>query len=108
LGALHSIHIAPTGYASLKAIRDKKLLREIGRAIDGLERDPELQGKALVSPLEGLRSLKVARGSHRVIYRVGAEKMQVDVLLIGERKAGREEDIYSLARKLLRTILGQE
>jgi mRNA-degrading endonuclease RelE of RelBE toxin-antitoxin system len=108
VGALHAIIIAPAGYACLKVIREKKLCHEIGRAIDGLARDPETQGKALVAPLEGLRSLRVARGRYRVIYKVDAGKKRVDVLLIRERKAGREEDIYALARRLLKTLLGQE
>ena len=74
MAALHSIHIAPTGFACFKAIRDKKVRHEIGSAIDGLARDPEAQGKALVTPLEGLRSLKVARGGYRVICKVDSEK----------------------------------
>ena len=58
----YEIEIAPTGYRSLKTVKDKKLRREIAKTIDALARAPEDQGKALLGPLEGMRSVHAARG----------------------------------------------
>jgi addiction module RelE/StbE family toxin len=101
----YTIEIAPTAYESLKRIKDKKALREMAKIIDGLARGPARQGKALVQPLEGLRSLRAGRSRYRIIYRVHTAEKTVAVLLIGERKAGHEEDVYALAEKLLKTFL---
>ena len=81
------IEIAPTGYQSLKAL-NKKLRREIANVIDGLVRAPEEQGKALLGPLEGLRSVHAVRDRFRILYRVDARSELVSVLLVGERAPG--------------------
>lgn len=104
----YSIAIAPTAYGSLKGIKDKKTQREIGNVIDGLARQPERQGKALVRPLEGLRTIRALRSRYRIIYRVDMEEKRVSVLLVGERKPGQEDDVYVLARRLLKTLMGEE
>ncbi len=101
------IEIAPTGYQSLKAL-NKKLRREIANVIDGLVRAPEEQGKALLGPLEGLRSVHAARDRFRILYRVDALNKLVSVLLVGERAPGQDADIYALAQKLLATFMNEE
>jgi mRNA-degrading endonuclease RelE of RelBE toxin-antitoxin system len=106
MGERYSIHLAPTGIQSLKAIRDKKLRHEIARAIDGLGVDPERQGKPLVAPFEGLLSMRASRDRYRILYRVDTEEKRVEVFLVAKRKAGRESDVYRLAKKLLKTLLG--
>lgn len=102
----YSIEVAPTGFASLKSVRDKKILREIAKAIDGLSNNPGRQGKTLLKPLEGLRSIRAVRNGYRIVYKVDDEARIVSVLLLGERKAGQEDDVYALAQKLLRTLMG--
>ena len=103
----YEIEIAPTGYRSLKSLHDKKTRREIGKVIDGLSRAPDAQGKALLGPLEGLRSVRAARDRFRILYRVDARTKMVSVLLVGER-AGQDADIYALAERLLATFSGRE
>jgi mRNA-degrading endonuclease RelE of RelBE toxin-antitoxin system len=100
----YEIEIAPTGYRSLKALKNEKLRREISKVIDGLARTPEDQGKALLEPLEGVRSVRVARGRFRILYKVDTRARLVSVLLVGERAAGQDADIYALAQKLLATL----
>jgi mRNA-degrading endonuclease RelE of RelBE toxin-antitoxin system len=100
----YKIEIAPTGYRSLQAIQDKKIVREIARVIDGLERGPDEQGKALVAPLDGIRSVRGAQGRFRILYNVDARKRVVSVLLVGVRAPGRDADVYELARRLLETF----
>lgn len=100
----YKIEVAPTGYRSLEALKDKKTLREVAKVIDGLDRAPDEQGKALVAPLEGVRSVRAARERFRILYRVDARKRVVSVLLVGERAPGQEADVYGLAQKLLETF----
>ena len=104
----YEIEIAPTGYRSLKNIKNKKLRREIAKAIDGLAREPDRQGKALLGPLEGVRSVHALRDRFRILYEVDKRAKLVSVLLVGERAQGRDEDIYALARKLLATFTKSE
>ena len=102
------IEIAPTGYRSLKALKDKKLRHEVAKVIDGLVRAPEEQGKALLGPLEGMRCVHAVRNRFRILYRVDARNKLVSVLLVGERAPGQDADIYALAQKLLATFMNEE
>lgn len=100
----YEIEIAPIGYRSLKTLKTKKLGREIAKVIDGLARSPEDQGKALLEPLEGVRSVRAARRRFRILYKVDTRARLVSVLLVGRRAAGEDADIYVLAQKLLATL----
>lgn len=104
----HAIELAPTAFRSLQEIKDKKVRRAIAEAVDALAGKPEAQGKPLVGPLEGLRSVRTVRSRFRVIYRVDPRRRRVSVLLIGPRKPGQEEDVYAVARRLLKTLLSGE
>jgi mRNA-degrading endonuclease RelE of RelBE toxin-antitoxin system len=104
----YEIEIAPTGYRSLKTVKDKKPRREIAKTIDDLARAPADQGKALLGPLEGMRSVHAARDRFRILYKVDTRAKLVSVLLIGERAPGQDADIYSLAQKLLATFTRPE
>ena len=106
MAARWRVELAPTGYRSMEEIGDKGVRREIARTIDGLDQNPERQGKALVQPLEGLRSVRTARDRFRVLYRLDADSRVVSVLLVARRKAGREDDVYVLARRLLLSLGG--
>ena len=103
----YSIKLTPTGYRSVKEIKDKKVQREIGKAIDGLAASPETQGKALVKPLEGVRSLRAVESKYRILYTVDNDEKVVWVLLVGERKHGGASDIYAVASRLLKVLLGK-
>ena len=100
----YEIEIAPTGFGSLKSVKNKKLRHEVTKVIDGLAHAPEKQGKALLGPLEGVRSVRAARDRFRILYRVDTRARIVSVLLVGERRSGHDADIYVLARKLLATF----
>lgn len=101
----YEIEIAPTGYQSIKTIKSKKLRREIAKVIDQLAHAPEKQGKALLGPLEGVRSVHAARDCYHVLYRVKTGIRLVSVLLVGERAPGQDSDIYALAQRLLVTFM---
>jgi mRNA interferase RelE/StbE len=89
----------------LEAIEDRRIREKIRDRIDGLAKDPEKQGKALIEELAGYRSLRAAGQRYRIIYKVEDEKIVVLVVAVGIRKEGSKRDIYSLAKKLLRLHL---
>jgi mRNA interferase RelE/StbE len=101
----YEIEIAPTGYKSIKAVKNKGLRREIVKVIDERAHAPEEQGKSLMGPLEGVRSLRAARDRFRILYRVDTGSSLVSILLVGERAPGHERDVYALARKLVATFM---
>ncbi len=104
----YKIEIAPTGYRSLENLKDKKTRREVAKVIDGLVRAPEEQGRALLGPLEGVRSVRAVRDRFRVLYHFDTGARLVSVLLIGERLPGQDADIYALAQKLVSTFAKRE
>jgi mRNA interferase RelE/StbE len=98
----YEIFHAPRLKGMLEAISDRRVRAKLIERIDGLAEDPELQGKALTDELRGYRSLRAVGQRYRVIYRVERAKVTVVIVAAGIRKAGSREDIYELARKLLR------
>ena len=105
--ATYDVKLAPPAIACVKRIANKKFQREVAKAIDGLAERPQTQGKPLSAPLDGLWSLRAARDRYRVIYEVEVSTKRVMVLLIGERKPGRAQDIYRAAGRLLRELLSE-
>ncbi len=71
---------------------------------EGLKRDPEKQGKALLYALAGFRSIPAA-GRYRIVYRVDRSKVIVMIVAVAKRKEGDPGDVYELAKKLIRSGL---
>lgn len=88
---------------SLRKLRDKCLQRTILGRIAKLESEPEAQGKELVGPLSGLRSLR--SGRHRVVYQVSHDPRLVSVVLVGLRRAGSGDDVYETAKRLVNRFI---
>jgi mRNA interferase RelE/StbE len=72
--------------------------------INGLRENSERQGKRLVGPLQGYRSIQAA-GRYRAIYHVKRAEVEVVVLTAGLRKEGNKADVYELTKKLIRSGL---
>lgn len=89
----------------LQGITDRRVREKMCACIDGLTEDPEKQGKALIGELSGYRSIRAVGQRYRIIYRVEGSMVLVIVVAIGIRKEGARNDIYSLAKKLLRLKL---
>jgi mRNA interferase RelE/StbE len=100
----YEVVLAQSVFQSLRRVADKKLLREISAAIDGLALAPEAQGKPLESPLGGLWSVRAARQRWRVVFEIDADRRRVAVLLVGRRRPGHLEDVYAVAARLLRGL----
>ncbi|MBI2870455.1 MAG: type II toxin-antitoxin system RelE/ParE family toxin [Candidatus Omnitrophica bacterium] len=98
----HRIVIEPIALKVLSEITDRRVQGAIRDRIDGLAHDPGLQGKPLVGELRGYRSLRAAGQRYRIIYRVEKSKTLVLVVSLGIRREGDRQDVYALAKKLLR------
>ena len=89
----------------LREITNRDIQDAIRKRIRGLVTDPETQGKPLLGPLRGFRSVRVYHERYRVLYRVDRTEVVVMVVALGIRKEGDRQDIYALAQKLLRSGL---
>lgn len=98
----YQVVIVPTALKLLKAISNRATRQRIMNRIAGLRKEPEKQGKPLTGDLAGFRSLRAAGQRYRIIYQIQKGKVTVIVVAVGIRKEGSKEDIYTLARKLLR------
>lgn len=101
----YRITLARSALDCLGRIPDRRVREKLVERIDGLEEDPEIQGKALTGELAGYRSLRALGQRYRIIYRVEKHTVSVCVVALGLRKEGDRKDIYSLATKLLRLKL---
>ncbi len=99
----YEIRYTPTCRKMLAQIQQPHR-RTILERIEQLATDPEHQGKALLGPLRGYRSIHVSR--FRVIYRVIRDQVEVIVLAAGIRKEGSRDDVYELAKRLVRDFTG--
>lgn len=99
------VALTPTALKLLSEISDRRIREKIGAVIDRLTEEPEKQGKALLGELGGFRSVRAVGQRYRVVYKVSAEEILVVVVAAGIRKDGAKNDIYNLAKKLLRVGL---
>ena len=95
----------PIAEKQLAEIKDRRIRESVGKRINDLEYEPELQGKPLIEELGGYRSVRAASQRYRIIYRVEDERVTVLVVALGIRKQGDKKDVYELAKKLLRSDL---
>lgn len=89
----------------LEGIPDARIREQIIKRATQLASEHEKQGKPLLGELSGLRSLRAVGQRYRILYRVERNRIVVLVVAVGIRKEGSRGDIYTLARKLLRTRL---
>ena len=95
------IVIAPEALKMIEGITDRRVRGIIERSIDGLELDPDRQGKPLGKELSGNRSKKVAGRRYRIVYRIDFQKHVVYIKGIGIRREGSKNDIYERMKKRL-------
>jgi mRNA interferase RelE/StbE len=101
-GRAFEVEWSPAAVRSLAAISDKRVQRKIFERASALAVTPEEQGKALVGPLAGYRSVRAVGQRYRIVYRVERGRVVVIVLAVGLRKDGDRADVYALAKKLVR------
>lgn len=101
----YQIVVTPTALKMLKGISDRRIRAKISDVIDRLSTDPDKQGKPLTGELSGFRSIRAVGKRFRIIYKIQKERIVVVVVAAGIRKEGHREDIYALAKKLIRLRL---
>ena len=98
----YQVQFLPEAAKRLSDISDRRIQEKIRDRIEALKEDPEKQGKPLLGEWTGYRAVRAVGQRYRIIYRVEREKIVVLVVGVGIRKEGSREDIYELAKKLLR------
>ena len=107
-GKRFGIEWAPTAARALAGIADRRVQRKIFERAEALAMEPESQGKALVGPLAGCRSVRAVGQRYRIVYRVERGRVIVIVLAVGLRRDGDRGDVYALAKKLVKLgLLGK-
>lgn len=98
----YEIVIQPEALQMLAEISDRRVQEIIRDRIYALRTGPEKQGKPLGGEFSGYRSVRAVGQRYRIIYRVMRHQVIVSVVAVGLRKEGARDDIYVLAKKLLR------
>ena len=102
------IVITPSAMGMLAAITDRRIREKIAAVIDRLAEEPEKQGKAMLGELAGFRSIRAVGQRYRIIYTLMGDEIVVVVVAVGIRRDGARDDVYALAKKLLRLgLLGE-
>ena len=104
----YRIIIQPTALKLLKEINDRRIRQKISDRIDKLTESPEMQGKPLLGELDGYYSVRAVGQRYRILYTIQQTEVTVIVVALGIRKDGSKQDIYALAKQLLRSGLLDE
>jgi mRNA interferase RelE/StbE len=102
------ISITPTAMRMLTGISDRRIREKIVAVIDRLVEEPEKQGKSMLGELAGFRSIRAVGQRYRIIYALKGDEIVVMVVAVGIRRDKARDDIYNLAKKLLRLGLLDE
>lgn len=101
----YRVEITALASSLVRQISDRRVQEKILERATGLGSNPELQGKPLGDDLKGYRSIRAVGQRYRIIYRVERTLVVVTVVAAGIRKEGHREDIYAIARRLLKLDL---
>lgn len=96
------ILLTPTVLKLLSDISARCIREKIGAVIDRLTEDLEKSGKALLGELSGWRSIRAMRQRYRIIYQIRDNEIVVVIVAVGLRRDRGKDDIYTLAKKLIR------
>ena len=101
----YQIVLSPTAKRLLAEVSDRRIQELIAARISSLVRHPEQQGKPLMGEFSGFRSLRAVGQRYRIIFKVERQEVIVFVVALGIRKEGSKQDVYEIARKLIRARL---
>ena len=98
----HTVVWTATAANLLGEITDRRVRQLIFDTSKRLELEPAKQGAPLTRELAGFRDLRAVGQRYRVLYRVDEGQRLVQVVAVGLRREGSRDDIYELAKRLLR------
>jgi mRNA interferase RelE/StbE len=99
----YQIQITELALAQLGQISDARVQRKLLERIEGLQFDPEQQGKALTNELAGHRSIRAVGQRYRIIYQVKRDLIVVNVVAVGLRNEGSRSDIYAMLERAVQS-----
>jgi mRNA interferase RelE/StbE len=105
---MYRIVIQPIAINLLREISDRRIRQKISDRIDKLKESSEMQGKPLLGELDGYYSVRAVGQRYRIIYVIEQAQVTVMIVALGIRKDGSKQDVYALAKKLLRLGLLDE
>lgn len=105
---MYRIVIQPIAINLLREISDRRIRQKISDRIDKLKESSEMQGKPLLGELDGYYSVRAVGQRYRIIYVIEQAQVTVMIIALGIRKDGSKQDVYALAKKLLRLGLLDE
>lgn len=105
---MYRIIIQPIAVKLLKELNDRRIRQKISDRIDKLTESPEIQGKPLLGELDGYYSVRAVGQRYRILYTIQQSEVTVIVVGLGIRKDGTKQDVYALAKKLLKLGLLDE
>jgi mRNA interferase RelE/StbE len=98
----YTVRFSLTGAQMVRDIRDLRIQDVITKRAKRLENEPNKQGSPLLFEFDGYRNVRVEKERDRIIYRVDDDETIVIVAAVGIRIDGDRDDIYEVARRLLR------
>jgi mRNA interferase RelE/StbE len=98
----YKIEITPSAKESIKSIKDTREKKSLADKIESLAYEPEKKGKPLIKELKGYYSVRACGQRYRIIFSIENEIITVFIIAIGIRKEGDKNDIYNLAKKLIK------
>lgn len=97
----YEIEWAEAAQEMLGEVEDQRIRDAILDRAEKLSNDPENQGKALLGPLKGYRSVRASAQRYRIVYKVERSQLVVHVIGTGIRRDGANSDIYARMQKHL-------
>ncbi len=100
----YRVVLTKTASEALRRI-ERRAQKQIINKLHDLEESPHQRGFPLAGELHGYRDVRAAGQRYRIIYTVEEDRVLVLVVYVGIRKDGDKNDVYAIAKKLLRAGL---
>ncbi len=98
----YTVTFSPMAARMVRDIRDRRIQDVLTKRAMRLANEPEKQGSPLFYEFAGYRDVRAEKERYRIIYRIDDDNTVVIVAAVGIRMEGDRDDIYSVARRLLR------
>ncbi len=101
----YEVRWTETAAELLGDITDRRVRQLVFDTSKRLASEPSKQGAPLTRELAGFRDLRAVGQRYRLVYRVDEGHRLVHVVAVGLRRQDSRDDVYELAKRLLRVGL---